>query len=154
MSTDAFGALVPELGKYLNLPDLEADEKNTCAINFGKKDVQVLLTVDEENTHLKIYCRLGEVAGGRYREEVLHELLRANELPYPRYGNFGFNFADNSANLWDKMPLKDLKGADMAEYLEKFSAKAAEVKDALNSNTVPSLIARTTIRTGGLFGLR
>lgn len=154
MLGDAFSHLLNDLGKYINMNNLQANERNTCLLSFPSRDLKVLMMPDNELLNLRIICYLGEVAQGRYQEEVLHEALRANNIPNPRFGNLGFNAANNNLVLWDVIPFATCNGADLAEYLKKFLDKSAEIHDALKNNTVPSLVARTTVRTGGLFGLR
>lgn len=109
---------------------------------------------DSALENIKIITYLGDVPPGRFQEEVFHEALRANNLPNPRFGNLGFNKANNNLVLWEVIPFATCNGAELAEFLRRFVEKAYEIREALKNNTVPSLVARTTVRTGGLFGLR
>ncbi|MFA6915697.1 MAG: CesT family type III secretion system chaperone [Parachlamydiales bacterium] len=154
MLGDAFSHLLNDLGKYINMNNLQPNERNTCMLSFPSKDVKILLMPDSALLNLRIICYLGEIAQGRYQEEVFHEALRANSIPNPRYGNLGYNSANNNLVLWEVIPFAACNGADLAEFLQKYIDKAAEIHDAIKNNAIPSLVARTTVRTGGLFGLR
>lgn len=154
MYSDVFNALLNELGRLIKIPSLEADETGCCTVEYPALGLKIEMSTDKNNTFLQILCILGEVPPGRYREEVLHEALRANDLPIPRYGNFGYNMGNNHLVLWDNLTLNKIQAADLAEYLVRFLNKANEVKEALIQNRVPSLVARASIRTSGIFGLR
>ncbi len=153
MYSNALNALISELGRLINIPNLKVDETGFCIINYPAMGFSLELTADSSFSFLKIFLQLGDVNRGRYREEVLHEALRANYLPFPRYGNFGYNSSNNQLVLWDLLPLKELSAADLAEYLTKFLPKGFEVKQALETNTVPSLTAKAAVKTGSLYGL-
>lgn len=154
MYTDALSDLMNELGRLIHLPRLEVDENGFCAINYPNMNLKVEFKADDHNLYLEIFCQLGEVPPGRFREDVFHEALRANELPYPRYGNFGYHAGNNNLVLWELLPLKELRASDLAEYLAKFMMKGNEVKQSLQQNTVPTLAAQAKVHTSGIFGLR
>lgn len=156
MFGDIYASLLAELSTALESPvRFEPDENNACVIEFPS-GVAVQLELDAQKNNLVIFANLGALASGKYREEVLYESLRANDAPVPRYGNFAYLAARNQLLLWEVLPLKNLRGQDVARQLIPFAAKAAECQQAIASNTLPAIpmAAAKTTSPMGIFGRR
>lgn len=154
MITGQFGALLIELGKRLNLPDLQPDDKNTCLLRIlGKIDVQ--LEIDKDSDYLLIGTDFGEIAPGRFREDLLEAALKANSLPSPLYGIFGFSKKNNHFIMFERLWIKELSGDKLAQYLDSFAQKAIVWKEAIQKDQIPLIGNFTTSDHGsGMFGLR
>jgi hypothetical protein len=99
---------------------------------------------------------------GRYRENVFREALRANGLPLPRNGIFGFAKTNGSLYLFDQIALEGLSGDRLFEFMQPFVQKATLWKNGLAQGEVPSYSATESSYSGGggggggggIFGLR
>lgn len=154
MVTDFFGSLLEELGRALQLPGLRPDANNTCLIRF-KGDFYVQLEMDRTGQYLIIGSDLGAVQAGKYRENLLHEALKANGMPYPRNGTLAFSKQADHLILFEMLNIKELNGAKIMERLNPFMEKAKIWKDAISKGNVPVVTAAgTTAPSMGMFGLR
>jgi len=116
----------------------------------------VQMELDARGENVRIGCSLGEPPQGRYRENVMREALKANGLPPPQKGIFAFGKKTESLLLYDELPLNDLSGDKLAEYLSGFILKAELWREAITRGEVPSFMgteATFTGKAGGLFGL-
>lgn len=152
MVTDMFGALLQELGRAIQNPKLHPDEHNTCLLKF-KGGVKVHIEPNKEGTHLIIGTDLGTVAPGRYRENVFGEALKANGLPIPRFGTFAYSTQKDHLVLFEMLPLRELTGDKVADFLPRFLEKARVWREALAKNEVPVVATAYTSKPLGLFGL-
>lgn len=157
MFGDIYSTLLQEISSALgDVLRLEPDENNSCVIVFPG-DLRVQLEPDSQQNSLLILTELGELAAGKYREEVLYEGLRANDQRPPRYGNFAYHPKRNQLVLWERLPLKNLRGQEVASFLGFFVIKALECQKAISSNMLPAIpMAPTPKMTSpmGLFGNR
>ena len=152
MVLDAYEAILQELGKILKI-DLHPDPNNSCLIKF--EDVSVQIEVFKEDT-LLIVSEIGPVPSGRYRENLFREAMRANGMPAPIHGIFGYGHNTTLLILFELLPLKDLNGERVSEALTPLLAKAKVWKEALSRGDIPAIsIAGPTVGGGtGIFGLR
>ncbi|MGK5595546.1 MAG: CesT family type III secretion system chaperone [Parachlamydiaceae bacterium] len=154
MVTDAFGSLLGELGKIINIPSLLPDENNSCLLQF-KDAPPIQLEFDRSGFFLIIGCDLGEVPAGRYRENVFREALIANGMPEPRHGNFAYSKQTDHLILSLSLPTKNLTGDQVAAALIPFKAKAKHWQESISKNDLPSRYGPlSSARGGGMFGLK
>lgn len=153
MVSDFFGTLLQEVARKLQIPNLQPDKNNSCQIRFGK-DLRIQLEIDPSGQNLIIGTNLGTVPPGRYRENIFTEALKANNLPSANRGTFAYSRKTDSLILFEKMPLKDLTGDIVADFLVFFLEKAKIWKEAVTRGEVPVAAAGTVARPTGMFGLR
>lgn len=156
MVTDRFGSLAEDLGKILKIK-LSPDTNNCCVIKY-KSGLQVTLEPTSDGTSIMIAIELGEIAPGRYRENVLREALKANGLPLPRKGIFAFSKKKDSLLIYDQLLLEELTAEKLFDFLQPLQQKAELWKTAIAQGEVPSFTANelTFNRKGGgsgMFGL-
>lgn len=156
MVTDRFGMLLEEVGKILEVPDLHSDTHNSCLIKF-KEGIEVQIEIDKHTEDfLIIGTDLGEIPAGKYRENIFLEALKANGMPYPRWGNFAYSAQTQHLMLFEMLSLHDLTGGQIASFLSQFLLKAKAWKDALATGNMPPLTITegSLAKPGGIFGLK
>lgn len=154
MVTDAFGSLLQELGVLIKLPHLKPDEHESCLIRF-EGDLLVQLEVHKSGASLLIGTDLGSVPVGAYRENLFCEALKSNGLPFPRYGMFAYSKQADHLILFDMLPLENLNGAKIAEFLAPFLEKAKLWKAAISKTELPASTSFSgATGGGGIFGLK
>jgi hypothetical protein len=153
MVLDLFGSLLKELAPSLGIAKLEPDSNNSCLIRL-ESGLMIQIELDKKGEFLLVGADLGTVPPGKYRENLLREALKSNDLPYPIYGILCFSRKNDHLALYEKLPIKDLTGAKIASFIGPFSEKAYTWSAALFKGEVPTVIQPgTTQKPGGLFGL-
>lgn len=155
MVSDLFDAILQELARALDVKDLHLDDQNTCLVKFPS-GTEVYIEPHEKDEFMILCTEIGEIAPGRYREDVFREALKANGLPYPRHGAFAFSTQSNKLLLFKMFALKDLNGERIADYLTSFIEKAEAWKKHIERGVVPVADTMKTSSTGrqsGIFGL-
>lgn len=118
MTADPFETLIHELGVSLNVP-LHADRNKACAIRIHHQlTVQLQIDVAQENLLLASF--ICEIPPGKFRENVFCEALKANHLPDPRTGIFGYLPINNRLTLHQHYPFASLDGQKLAQYVAGF----------------------------------
>lgn len=156
MVSDRFGMLLEEMGKVLEIPDLHPDSNNSCLIKF-KDGLQIQFELDRQSGEfLIIGTDFGEVAAGKYRENIFLEALKANGRPLPRNGTLAFSVQANHLIMFEMLPINELRGSAVAEFLVPFSAKARIWKEAVERGVMPAIAAEYGVPAppGGVFGLK
>lgn len=155
MVTDAFGLLLQEVGKLLQIPKLEPDGNNSCLINFPGQ-ISIQLEQDRSGNALILGCDIGTIPPGRYRELVFREALRSNGLPPPRSGDFSYSKQADKLMLMQQIPLKDINGDKVLSVLNSLLEKAKYWKEAILRGEVPSITTVSPASKGGagMFGLK
>ncbi|HSX25566.1 MAG TPA: CesT family type III secretion system chaperone [Chlamydiales bacterium] len=116
--TDQFAELLHELGRHLHLP-LHVDKHSACSIQTPENlTVQLELDISLEN--LFFFSKIIEIPPGKFRENVLRETLKANALPDPRAGIFGYLDRTNHLILFQRYPLPILNGERLAGLIGGF----------------------------------
>ncbi len=153
MITNELGALLDELGKALDIPNLVPDENNTCMIRLkGNIDIQV--EMDKDSQYLLIGTDLGELPLGRYREDLFEAALKTNNQAPPRIGIFGYSKRSDHFILFDRLFTGELNGVKIADFIGLFAVKARIWKEAIEHNEVPAVDEISTSDHVGIFGLR
>lgn len=152
MVTDLLGTLLEELGKAIHNPNLRPDANNSCLLKY-KGDLQVQIELERGGNHLTVGCDLGQIPAGRYREDVFAEALKANGMPHPRYGIFAYSKQTDHLLLFELLPLKELTGSKIADFLTHFLQKARTWKESIKKGEVPVVATAYTSKPLGLFGL-
>lgn len=153
MVTDAFGSLLQDLGKLLNVT-LQPDSNNSCIVKFPAGPT-LQLEIDKAGTSLMLVTNLGVIPAGRYRENVFKEALKSNGLPPPRKGDFSFSKKTDSLLMMELLPLADLNADKIMAVLTPFMEKAKLWKEAIERGDVPSSLPGAYAKSGGgIFGLK
>lgn len=155
MVTNALGVILQELGKSSLIPisDLHPDRNNSCLIKL-RGGVEVQIEPDKSGENLLIGCDLGDLPGGRYRENLFREALKSNGQSHPRYGTFAYSKRTDHLILYETLNMQDLTGDKVAEFLVKFVEKALVWKNAMKNGDIPTISNIRTSKFGGIFGLK
>ncbi len=140
MITDLFSTLLEELGTHLKIKDLHPDDNHSCLIKFPT-GLEIQLEPDHSEQFLVVGVKLGSIPQGRYRENLFREALRANGMEYPRYGNFAFSKKSEQLIMFENVPLKELNGVKLFEYLKPFTEKAFHWMESISRGEIPAHIA-------------
>lgn len=115
---DAFEELLEGLGKAFHL-SLTTDRNHACSIQI-EDHLTIQLELDNSQENLFFFTKLIEIPPGKFRENVFRETLKANSLPDPRVGIFGYLAATNQIILYQRYPLKILNGERLAGLFGAF----------------------------------
>lgn len=156
MALGMLDSLLEDLGKILKIPHLHSNARNTCAIRLRHRGPAVQIEMDREGLYLHIGSIVGTLSAGKYRENVFREALRANGLPPPRYGIFGFTGRGDRLVLFERLPIKDLTAREVADVVQPLTDKATEWAEALSKGLLPQVnVPGKAYSSGpGFFGLR
>lgn len=126
-----FEELLHDLGKVFHL-ELHIDRHNACSIQVHPRFIiQLQLDITQEN--LWIFSKIAETPSGSFRMSILKEALKANALPDPRVGVFGYLAGTNELALFQKFPLKILNGERLSGFLGAFMEMAESWREAIGS---------------------
>jgi hypothetical protein len=114
---DRFSELLYELGKIFGLA-LLPDKSNACTIAIAPLSIQLELNQSQET--LLLFTKIIALPPGKFRENVLIEALKANALPDPRPGIFGYFAMTNHLTLHQSFPLHILNGERLAGLFGSF----------------------------------
>lgn len=135
--TDLFSNLIAELGKVFALK-LTPDKYNACSLEIPPLTIQ--LELDEPRENLFIFTKIIELPPGKFRENVLAEALKANGLPDPRLGVFGYIAITNHLALHQVYPVKILNGENLAALFGGFYELATSWYDSIHRGTPSPVI--------------
>ena len=119
--TDNFSLLLSELGKIIGLP-LSPDKYNACSILAPPLTVQLELDTAQEN--LLFFTKIITLPPGRFLEDILCAALKANGMPDPRPGIFGYIAMTNHLALYQTTPAALLDQENLASLFGAFFALA------------------------------
>ena len=126
-----FEEILEKLGKILSL-SLKPDHNRACAIQI-KKNITIQLQSDPSEEKLLIGCKIIDLPPGKFRENVLKEVLKANGLPDPRIGTFAYIEQLNQLFLFQYYPFEILSGERLSSLLGPFIQMAESWKEAIAS---------------------
>ena len=127
---------------------------NSCVIPLPG-GLKLRLELDKYEKNVLIGCVLGNLPPSVYRQKLFAEALKANGLPPPHFGIFGFSNHTSDLLLFQYLDLRNLTGQRLAEFLTPFLEKAKEWKEAIDNGNVPAVHAnRSSSSDRGLFGIR
>lgn len=152
MITNELGALLKELGDTLHILNLQPDENNTCLLKIQGK-IEVQIESDKDSDYLLIGTDFGETSPGRFTEELMEAALKANNLPPPLHGIFGYSQKNGHFIMFDRLWTKELNGEKLAKFLDAFAQKAIIWKEAIQHDQIPVIDTLTTSDHSGMFGL-
>jgi Tir chaperone protein (CesT) family len=151
MISSQFGAILKELEAFFDC-SLEPDANNSCLITMGI-GISIQIELDRYGL-LLVGCRLGVIHMGRYRDNIMKEALKSNELTPPSTGIFGFSQKSNQLILFLKIDPLVFSIHQILALMPPFITKAKLWTDAIGKGEVPSVTApSSTKEPSGLFGL-
>jgi len=145
-----FGGLMEELGTLLDT-ELKPDHLNTCKL-LHPDGLVVQIEVDRDESRLLIGSLIGTLPPGRFRQDFLEQILKINYIDF-HIGTFGYAKKSSELYLYAYLPVKNLNGKQIANFLEPFNEKARSWSASLASNTVPVVTAPAPKKSSGMFGL-
>ena len=127
--TDPFQELLHQLGKVFHLA-LHVDKHHACSIRvFDTLTLQLQLDISQE--HLLLFAKIAEVPPGRFRENVMREALKANDLPDPAIAIFCYLASTNQLALYQRYPISLLDGEKLAGLAGAFIETAKSWQEAI-----------------------
>ena len=131
--SDAFDIIINELSQIVELPLNSAEDK--CALLIDHK-LNIQLEYNAEKDQLMIGSFLGEAPPGAYRKELFMAALKANSF-FPPVGYFAFEEQKNALFYYDLLPIANLTGPKLYNYLGKFVDKALEWQEMAQNHLLP-----------------
>src|SRR3990167_5179686 len=113
-----FEELLSQLGPVFHL-SLHVDKNQACSIEVHQHLI-IQLQPDMAQENLFLFSKIIEIPPGKFRENVLREALKANALPDPRVGIFGYVAATNHLVLFQRYPFTMLTGERLAGLVGAF----------------------------------
>lgn len=149
---DRFTELITELGAFLGLP-LFVDRHGACTLQVhGKARIQ--MQMDPSHKNLLIASIAIEVPPGKFRENVLKDALKTNQLPDPRPAIVGYLPMNNHLTLHQSFPLDILDGKRLAAYFGAFMTETESWIEAIQSGKTAPLFFAPENPPPHPFGLR
>jgi Tir chaperone family protein CesT len=131
---DHFAILLADLGALIQV-SLHPDHKRSCNLSING-ELHIQLKEDENKDRILVATFLAEIPPGKFRENILKETLKENNL-FPRTGTFSYSERNNQLALFSFVHLEGLKGDKMADFLEVFLEKAFSWRTALQTGQLP-----------------
>lgn len=151
--TDPFEELILRVGEALGIT-LHVDKNHACLLKIHHK-LSMQIQRDTTGEKVIIASFLIELPPGRFRQNVLAEALKANNLPDPRTAIFGYLKAKNMLTMHQIYPMNILDGKKLAILVANFIDYAEAWQHAVeNGQPGPAPIQGTAAKTINPFGLR
>jgi hypothetical protein len=112
-----FEELIAQLAKILNI-HLEAEKGMLCKLNIDGK-FSVHLQYEESDDLLMMGCMIVEVPPGKFKENVLREALKVNDL-LPRLGNMCFSEKGNKLAIYTHISFEGLDAEKFNDMMHNF----------------------------------
>lgn len=132
---DKFATVLADLAALIDVP-LHLDHNRACSLNVNNV-MHIQIQEEESKNRLLIGAFVGELPPGKFREILLKETLKENNL-YPRIGTFAYSPRNNQLVFFTYVPLSTLTGDLLADVLETFLDRAFSWKIALETGQIPS----------------
>lgn len=116
--TDPFESLIDQLGFAINMK-LHVDKSHACTLKIHQK-LSIQMQMDMAMENLLIATFISELPPGKFRENVLAEALKANNLPDPRTGILGYLSINNQLTLHQRYRMDLLDGHKLQMFLAGF----------------------------------
>lgn len=113
-----FEELLHQLSAVFDLK-LHVDREHACSIQVHPHLI-LQLQLDASQENLWIFAEIAETPPGKFRENILKEALKANALPDPMPGVFGYILSTNQLAQFQKYPLSILNGERLGQLIGAF----------------------------------
>jgi len=117
-----FGDLVAE--------ELYIDDQGVCRLFLNEK-FPLQLELDQSEEMLIMISSIAEVPPGKFREQVMKEAMKENELMRGKDGVLGYVLQRNMLTFHYQYPLEQVTGTFLADLLETLIPKIEAWYDAL-----------------------
>ena len=135
-----FEELLVQLSHFLHIP-LHVDHNSSCLLQIREK-IQIQLQLDSMQNNLWMVCFAVEIPPGKFRENVLKEALKTNNLPDPISAVISYIPQTNRLVLHQIFPLNILNGERLAAYFGSFLEQVESWIQAIEQGRpAPVLIA-------------
>jgi hypothetical protein len=141
---DRFAILLADLGTLIDVP-LHPDHRRACTLLVNNQ-LHVQIKEEENKDRLLVATFVSEVPPGKFRENILKEALKENNL-YPRLGTFSYSDRNNQLSFASYVSLAGLRGDNFADFLEKFFEKSFSWKVGIETGQLPQR-GQTIQKTG------
>lgn len=154
MVAELFESLLQDVGKAFHLT-LKPDANNSCLFRIPP-GVSIQMEIDRKRDCFVIGADLGPIPVGKYRENLFQEALRANGMPPPQYGIFAYSRQNDHFILHTLIPVKEITGERLVEYLPHFAEKAWNWKNAIDRGEIPQVVDTSAEAKApfGIFGVK
>lgn len=155
MPAYTFASLLKELGEKIGIPNLEPTENNNIVITLaGKNDL--ILEQHKSQPFLIISFEITEIPAGRFRENILREALKFNDLNQVHGGVMAFSKKTQKLVLFEMLPMNDIHVDQLYTVMKALSEKATLWKESLSRGEAPSLTSFQGGKGAGpnIFGMR
>lgn len=131
---DKFAILLDDFGTLIQVP-LHPDHHRKCHLSING-ELHLQITEDEQKDRILIATFIGEIPPGKFRETILKEALKENDL-FPRLGTLSYSERNNQLALTSFVSFSRLDGEKLADFLELFIEKAFSWRVALTTGQIP-----------------
>ncbi len=146
--TDLFETILSQLAEKLHV-SLRVDRHGACAFKINQKFL-VQLQLDSSREQLLAVAFVYTIAPGRFCENVFCEALKANNLPDPRAGIFGYLAATSQLTLHQIYPVLEIGEETLALYVANLIDYATLWHDSLEQGRLgPAPIHSPPVRPRG-----
>lgn len=135
--TSPFEVLLGELGQEMEI-NIKADLNDSCRLMFAG-DVFVQIDLATNADAVLIGSELGRLVPGPYREKILKQALRVNGLSTQPRGILSYSEKIDALILYQYLPLSQINGKGLNNFLQIFVEHARIWHDALAHNEIPQL---------------
>lgn len=133
---------------------LYPDSHEACQLLVGER-MKVQLEIDLTGNKLLIGSIIIEIPLGKFRETVLKHALAANAAEYPYYGYLCYIHKLNALALYDALPIKNLTGPQLVNYITLFAEKAELWYKAISSGQPgPNVLQTQQNQPSPRFGIK
>jgi hypothetical protein len=154
MVANAYEAILHDVGRQLNIPNLAPDRNDSCLVSLAE-GIDVQLEIHPRSNKFLICFNLGSPPPGKYRENLLKECLKANAIPPPRHGIFGYSAKTESLYFFKMLDQAGLDGQKVFEQLTAMKETALLWANAIKAGDIPASTTGSSSRsTMGVFGIR
>ncbi len=136
-----FEEIIHELGIQLNLP-LHAERGFICRLNINNI-FHIQLEHEENRNRILLATYITEIPPGRFREDILKEALKINNL-FPLDGIFSFSERANKLALFIYLPFISLTAQQLYQHLDQFIEKADKWRVAIETGQIASISTSTS----------
>jgi hypothetical protein len=131
---DRFAILLDDLAELLTIP-LHPDHLRCCSLYINNA-IHIQLQEEENKDRILISAFIGELPPGKFREILLKETLKENNL-FPRIGTFCYSARNNQLSFFTYASMPGLRGDLLADLLELFLDYVFSWKIALETGQIP-----------------
>lgn len=147
---EPFAEIIKELGDQLGLP-LQPDERGACLLSINGQ-VKVLIEPDLNKQSLLLMSSIGELAPGKFRENVLKDGLKANAVT-TQEGILAYCESKNALVLFSYLPFSSLHQKKLVDHLNLFLEKIHQWRTGIETGRTDTLVPLLKNQNEHFFGL-